>query len=116
MLSSLVYVLAVMPSSDMKKLHVDEAKKPEYGEIAKFVHFVVDEDDDGENSQNVNVVINENEIEKAKSLAGYSVFVTSEIKMSAMDICFTYYNMMQNNQLLHFMNFQLNIGHLQTKK
>ena len=58
-----------------ESLKLAQAKKDEYGECSKYVKFT---DKDGKKAK---VSINQEAIDRDKALAGYNLFVTSEITL-----------------------------------
>ena len=73
-----------------KNLRACEAKKSEYGDSSKYVTFISTDKKGTKTTGKVKVEINEKAIENAKKLAGYNMIITSEIHMSASEICLLY--------------------------
>jgi len=76
-----------------KALSTSKAKRDEYGECGKYVNFTPADKKGNATSGKVVTSINEKAIEEDLSLAGFNLFVTSEIKMKAPDIYSTYRNL-----------------------
>ena len=84
-----------------------QAKKSEYGECAKYVTFSpIDKNGDVIDGQ-IAVSINEDAIDKSRKLAGYNLFVSSEIDMSASEIYSTYKNLWRIEETFKVMKSQL---------
>lgn len=84
-----------------KKLRASEAKKEEYGECAKYMNFV------GKDGSKAVVTLNEEVIEKDKSLAGYNMLITSEYKMNDKDIYDAYHNLWRIEESFRVMKSEL---------
>lgn len=84
-----------------KKLRASEAKKEEYGECAKYMNFV------GKDGNKAVVTLNEEVIEKDKSLAGYNMLITSEYKMNDKDIYDAYHNLWRIEESFRVMKSEL---------
>lgn len=84
-----------------KSLTASKAKKAEYGEAGKYVHFT---DKDG---QKASVSINQDAIDKDLKLAGYNLLVTSEIRMNDHDIYTTYHNLWRIEESFRIMKSDL---------
>ena len=76
-----------------KALSVSKAKRDEYGECGKYVNYTSVYKIGNATSGKVVTSINEKAIDEDLSLAGFNLFVTSEIKMKATDIYATYRNL-----------------------
>ena len=76
-----------------KTLKASRAKKEEFGESAKYVTFSTTDKKGNATDGKVSVSLNTSAIEEDLILAGYNLFVTSEIKMSASDINSAYRNL-----------------------
>lgn len=76
-----------------QNLKTSQAKKSEYGECAKFVNFVAADKKGKETDGKVKVTMNEKAINNARKLAGYNMLVTSELKMSDLEIYKAYHNL-----------------------
>lgn len=90
-----------------KALKASEAKRSEYGDSAKYVSFVTTDKKGTKTDGKVKVEINEKAIENAKKLAGYNLMVTSEIRMSALDIYAAYHNLWRIEESFKIMKSQL---------
>jgi len=84
-----------------KSLTLSQAKKADYGETGKYVNFT---DDKGEKAT---VSINQDAIDKDLRFAGYNLLVTSEIKMSDIDIYNTYNNLWRIEESFRIMKSDL---------
>ena len=85
------------------------AKKKEYGESSKYVTFSSLDGTTGEISDGSDVVavLNSEKIMKDKMLAGYNLLVTSELKMSALEIYNVYHNLWKIEESFRIMKSQL---------
>ena len=90
-----------------RKLKTSQAKKSEYGECAKFVHFVPADKKGKETDGKVKVIMNDKAIEKARKLAGYNMLVTSELKMSDQEIYKAYHNLWRIEESFRIMKSEL---------
>jgi transposase len=82
-------------------LKLSHAKKEEYGECSKYVKFT---DKEGKKAK---VSINQAAIEKDKKLAGYNLFVTSEINMPDKEIYTAYHNLWRIEETFRIMKSNL---------
>ena len=74
-----------------RRLRLAAARRSEYGDSAKFVTFApVDGEGEVRDDARVVATLNHEAIERARSVAGYNMIVTSEAGMSAREICDTY--------------------------
>jgi len=76
-----------------KALKASRAKKDEFGECSKYVTFTAADKNGNATDGKVAVSLNKAAIEEDLELAGYNLFVTSEVKMKPEDIHGTYQNM-----------------------
>ena len=76
-----------------KFLKASQAKKEEFGECGKYVTFTPADKNGNAADGKVVVSLNKTAIQEDLQLAGYNMFVTSEIKMKAEDIHKTYRNL-----------------------
>jgi len=76
-----------------KALKASRAKKDEFGECSKYVSFTAVDKKGNATGGKVSVSLNAAAIQEDINLAGYNLFVTSEIKMTAEDIHGTYQNL-----------------------
>jgi len=76
-----------------KNLKASRAKKEEFGESAKYVTFTTTDKKGNATDGKVTVSLNASAIQEDLKLAGYNLFVTSEIKMTAADIHAAYRNL-----------------------
>lgn len=90
-----------------KELKASHAKKTEYGDCAKYVTFKAADKDGQETKGKIKVVMNEKAIQKALSLAGYNLLVTSEVSMSDSEIHATYHNLWRIEESFRIMKSQL---------
>lgn len=90
-----------------KKLKACEAKKSEYGDSAKYVTFISADKKGQKTDGKIKVEINEKAIEKAKKLAGYNMIITSEIRMTALEIYTAYHNLWRIEESFRVMKSQL---------
>jgi len=90
-----------------KELKACHAKKSEYGECSKYVTFVTGNKDGEETEGKIIVRMNNKAIEKSRSLAGYNMLVTSEIKMSSSDVYEAYHNLWRIEESFRIMKSQL---------
>jgi len=84
-----------------KLLSLSKAKKNEYGEAGKYVTFT-----DGKGKKAV-IGINQDAIDKDMLFAGYNLIVTSEIKMTDLDIYNTYHNLWRIEESFKIMKSDL---------
>ena len=85
-------------------LKLSKAKKEEYGECSKYVNFT---DKEGEKAK---VSINQAAIDRDKALAGYNLFVTSEINMPDNEIYTAYHNLWRIEETFRIMKSNLDAG------
>lgn len=90
-----------------KTLTAAKAKKSEYGECGKYVHFVSIDSNGEISNDNIRAVINNEQIEKDKQFAGYNLLVTSECKMKDEDIYNTYHNLWRIEESFKIMKSDL---------
>lgn len=90
-----------------KVLKASQAKKSEYGDSAKYVTFQALDKDGQAGKGKIRVVMNEKAIDKALSLAGYNLLLTSEIHMSASEVHSTYRNLWRIEESFRIMKSQL---------
>ena len=76
-----------------KSLKASRAKKDEFGECGKYITFTPTDKKGNSLEGKVAVTLNREAIEEDLKLAGYNLFSTSEIKMTADDIYATYRNL-----------------------
>jgi transposase len=76
-----------------KTLKASRAKKEEFGESAKYVTFSTTDKKGNSTDGKVVVSINTSAIQEDLNLAGYNLFVTSEINMTPSDIHGAYRNL-----------------------
>ena len=84
-----------------KKMRASQAKKEEYGECAKYVHF------SDENGNKAKMTLNEEVIQKDKRLAGYNMLVTSEYTMEDTHIYEAYHNLWRIEESFRVMKSEL---------
>lgn len=86
-----------------------KAKKSDFGECAKYVDFVSVNKSTGVVSDGDEVIpiLNTAKYEKDKILAGYNLLVTSETKMSALEIYSAYHNLWKIEESFHVLKSQL---------
>lgn len=84
-----------------KSLTLSKAKKSEYGESGKYVNFT------DKKGKKATVSINQDAIDKDLQFAGYNLFVTSEIRMSDLDIYNTYKNLWRIEESFKIMKSDL---------
>jgi hypothetical protein len=91
-----------------RSLRLAAAKKSDYGDSAKFVTFApVDKSGVVENGTRVAATLNHEAIGKAKSVAGYSMIVTSETKMPATEVYATYHRLWRIEESFKVMKSEL---------
>lgn len=90
-----------------KLLRASHAKKTEYGDCAKYVTFQTIDKEGKRSKDKIKVPMNEKAIEKALSLAGYNLLVTSEISMSDSEVYSTYHNLWRIEESFRIMKSQL---------
>ncbi len=90
-----------------KLLRASEAKKAEYGDSAKYVSFIAADKKGIKTDGKIKVEMNDKAIEKARELAGYNMMVTSEVKMSAVEIYAAYHNLWRIEESFKIMKSQL---------
>ncbi len=93
--------------SKARKLTLSHAKKAEYGDSAKYVKFLSTDDNGNLTDNKVKAEINTAATNKALSLAGYNLLVTSEINMSAQEIYSAYHNLWRIEESFKVMKSQL---------
>ena len=84
-----------------KKMRASQAKRDEFGECAKYMIFL------GEDGKKASVILNEEAIEKDRSLAGFNMLVTSEYKMKDQDIYDAYHNLWRIEESFRVMKSEL---------
>lgn len=84
-----------------KKMRASQAKKEEYGESSRYVIFV-----DG-NGHKAETMLNEEQIEKDRKLAGYNLLVTSECSTEATEIYEAYHNLWRIEESFRIMKSEL---------
>lgn len=90
-----------------KLLKASQAKRSEYGDSAKYVTFIPTDKKGDKTKGKIKVAINEKAVEKALSLAGYNLLVTSEAGMSGSGIYRTYHNLWRIEESFRIMKSQL---------
>lgn len=91
-----------------RSLRLAAAKKSEYGDSAKYVTFTaVDADGEVPDGMQVACSLNRRAIERARSLAGYNMIVTSEVNMPASEIYDAYHNLWRIEESFRVMKSQL---------
>lgn len=90
-----------------QNLKAAQAKRSEYGECAKYVNFVPVDKKGKETDGKVRVMINEKATDNARKLAGYNLLVTSELKMSDLDIYRAYHNLWRIEESFRIMKSEL---------
>ena len=83
------------------------AKRSEYGDCAKYVIFNVSDKKGNDIDGKIKVTMNDKLIKKSLELAGYNMLVTSEIKMSDIDIYDSYHNLWRIEESFRIMKSQL---------
>lgn len=84
-----------------RKLKGYTAKKSEYGESGKYITITSADGD------NPTVTLNEDAIKKDRELAGYNMLITSEIKMSDIEIYNAYHNLWRIEESFRVMKSEL---------
>jgi len=90
-------------------LKASKAKKDEYGECSKYVSFVSADQKGNKTNGKVIVLLNDAAIQEDLKIAGYNLFVTSEINMSAEDIYGTYRNLWRIEESFKVMKSYLDV-------
>lgn len=90
-----------------QNLKASQAKKSEYGECSKYVEFVTADKKGKETDGKVKVIMNDKAIENARRLAGYNMLVTSELKMSDLEIYKAYHNLWRIEESFRIMKSEL---------
>lgn len=91
-----------------RSLRLAAAKKSEYGDSAKYVTFTaIDADGEAPDGMQVACSLNRKAIERARSLAGYNMIVTSEINMAAGEVYDAYRNLWRIEESFRVMKSQL---------
>jgi len=90
-----------------KLLKAARAKKDEFGESGKYVTFTPTDKRGNVTNGKVAVTLNKIAILEDLKLAGYNLFVTSEIRMSAADIHATYRNLWRIEESFRIMKSYL---------
>lgn len=89
-----------------KKLSASAAKRNEYGESSRYVLFK-STSNGKKTDDKVTTEINQAQIEKDMTLAGYNMIVTSETKMKADEIYETYHNLWRIEESFRIMKTDL---------
>ncbi len=74
-------------------LQAAKAKKNEFGECGKYVSFIPVDKKGNSTDGKIAIALNKDAIDEDLALAGYNLFVTSEINMTANEIHATYRNL-----------------------
>ncbi len=74
-------------------LQVAKAKKNEFGECSKYVSFTPVDKNGNSSDRKIAITLNKDAIDEDLTLAGYNLFVTSEMNMTANEIHSTYRNL-----------------------
>ncbi|MDO5650076.1 MAG: IS1634 family transposase [Gallicola sp.] len=90
-----------------KKLRTSQAKKNEYGDCAKYVHFESIDQKGHQTGAPVKVTMNQEKIDEDLALAGYNLLVTSELEMNAKEIYLTYHNLWRIEESFRVMKSDL---------
>ena len=91
-----------------RKLRLSGAKRKEFGDSAKFVTFAaVDKDGCIDEEDGVAVALNHKAIDKARSLAGYNMLVTSEVSMDDEEVYRVYHNLWRIEESFRVMKTEL---------
>ena len=90
-----------------KILRNSEAKKSEYGDAGKYISFESVNEDGTSSNKKAKVSINQDAIDKDLRLAGYNLLITSELKMSDIDIYNTYHNLWRIEESFRIMKSDL---------
>ena len=84
-----------------RSLTLSQAKRDDFGETGKYVNFT------DETGGRARVTMNQPAVNKDLELAGYSLFVTSELMMSDLDIYSTYHNLWRIEESFRIMKSDL---------
>jgi transposase len=90
-----------------RKLRLAHAKRSEYGDSAKYITFTAVDNDGCISDDQVVATLNHKAIDKARSLAGYNMLVTSEKHMSDSQLYSTYHNLWRIEESFKVMKSQL---------
>jgi hypothetical protein len=90
-----------------RRLRLAHAKRSEYGDSARYVSFMALDKDGCISDDQVVATLNHEAINKAKSLAGYNMLVTSEKHMTDAQIYSTYHNLWRIEESFRVMKSQL---------
>lgn len=90
-----------------KTLKACQAKRSEYGDSSKYVTFTATDKKGEDTKGKIKVTLNEKAIQKALSLAGYNLLVTSEVKMTDSEIYSAYHNLWRIEESFRIMKSQL---------
>lgn len=90
-----------------RSLRLSHAKKSEYGDSARFVTFRAVDGNGEEPDARVVATLNREAIEKARSVAGYNMLVTSERSMTDQDVYATYHELWRIEESFKTMKSQL---------
>ncbi len=90
-----------------RTLKACQAKRSEYGDSSKYVTFTVTDKKGEDTKGKIKVTLNEKAIQKALSLAGYNLLVTSEVKMADSGIYSAYHNLWRIEESFRIMKSQL---------
>ena len=90
-----------------KILRNSEAKRNEYGDAGKYILFESVNEDGTSSGKKAKVSINKKAIDKDIELAGYNLLVTSQTKMSDIDIYNTYHNLWRIEESFRIMKSDL---------
>lgn len=92
-----------------KKLQASAAKRIEYGDCAKYMHFEVADKKGVPGDGKIKVSLNEASIEEDRRLAGFNMIVTSETHLSAEYIYSAYHNLWRIEESFKVMKSQLDM-------
>ena len=90
-----------------RNLRLSGAKKSQYGDSSKYVNFNTIDDNGCINEQSIITSLNHDAINKAYSLAGYNMIVTSEATLSDKEIYQSYHNLWRIEESFRAMKSQL---------
>ena len=90
-----------------KLLKASQAKRPEYGDSAKYVIFTTADKKGNDTNGKIKVTMNDDLIKKSLELAGYNMLVTSEISMADKEIYTAYHNLWRIEESFRIMKSQL---------
>ena len=92
----------------IRSLSLSSAKRKEYGDAAKFVDFSsINKDGIVDDDSFVIASINQDKVNKALSLCGYNLIISSELKMNPLDIYNIYHHLWRIEESFRILKSEL---------